>query len=995
MTNYKALYILILLFFSLTVFAQQAEDYNWQNVPIGGGGYITGMKIHPLDPDKRFYRTDVGGAYRWDAASGRMVQMIHLDNKNLYAVAGIALHPTDVNTLYLGVGRNCDPSQNAILKSTDGGINFSIVSIPGGTPFWFSANGGRACDTNADTNGANNGDKDRQGTPMAINPFNTNELYIGTREKGLYIMDLTTNQVTQIPHSEIPHNSDQYSIRSVVFHPTLPKVYIAYPGHGVFIGNTTNRDFWNLDYAGGASYPQLLDAIDISISKNADYMLVACKTQGIMKATNIASSVSWTQLTGLNTADTEGYLTAECSPHNNNVAITVVADWNHINEFQVTTNAGSTWNTIGGSVPTANNIFPWRDEAFASHVSQIAFDPVDPSKLFYTSWFSTFSTDNFSTTGPVSWHNFYSKGHEEIVTTDLLTFPSNSEGNFLMVGSGDHSGFLFDNGIENPDNFATFHILERADFDGAFKKSSSMDFCESQPDNLILMLTENWDNSPGGIYTSNNGGLDWAYKTTYNTNNERSIVAMSSGDPKNVIALNENSMKYTSDINAINFQNSIGSMVDAPTCNFPFNVTCLANGGVSATNMNSSVFAGGRNIAADKNYDCVFYFYEWDGDFSISTDGGKNWCVINTNSLPATSDAWNKTRLISIPGHSGHLWININNDLWHSTNAGTTWTNYSNQFSVNNAKALSFGKGFNNNYPALYIYGSIDGVGGDFFYRSDDAGISWVKINDHLENEIWGDNKIIAGDRNIPGRLYASASGQGVVYGESVNVIACDNVEKTVEGEFNTLNAPNVPNWVVSQINGATMTGTTNAWTKAVLDITNPGINNYDLQLWQDNHSMEAGQYYLIQLDLRADDTRNATIKLRNRTNGTTYLERDLTIQSTAQEYAFLMYSNVTDNDLRLTFMVGGNDETIYIDHIRFRAYCSGDEGDLDCLNFISLTDQQILPDTYNAANEINSNGAVMINAPVIFEAADTICLDAGFTVKAGAVFSVKMDGCF
>jgi len=880
------------------------------------------------------------------------------------------------------------------LKSTDGGINFNVVNIPGGVPFWFSANGGRACDTNADTNGANNGDKDRQGTPMAINPFNTNELYIGTREKGLYIMNLTTNQLTQIPNSEIPHNSDQYSIRSVVFHPTQQKVYIAYPGHGVFIGNTTNRVFWNLDYAGGASYPQLLDAIDISISKNADYMLVACKTQGIMKATNITGSISWSQLTGLNPADTEGYLTADCSPHDNNVAITVVAAWNHINEFQVTTNAGATWNQIAGTVPPAGNIFPWRDEAFASHVSQIAFDPVNPSKMFYTSWFSTFSTDNFTTAGPVTWHGYYSKGHEEIVPTDLLTFPTNSQGNFLMVGSGDHSGFIFDNGMENPDNFATFHILERANFEGSFKKSSSMDFCESQPDNLVLMLTENWDNSPGGIYTSTNAGLDWTYKTTYPLSDERSIVAMSSGDPKNIIALNEGGMNYTLDIDATAFQNSTGSMVDNPTCNFPFDVTCLASGDVSGTNMNGSVFAGGRNIAADKNYDCVFYFYEWDGDFSISTDGGKNWCVVNTNTLPATSDAWNKTRLVSIPGKPGHLWININNDLWHSTNAGKNWSNYSSLYDANDAKAVSFGKGFNNTYPALYIYGTIDGVNGDHFYRSDDIGLNWIQINDHAENELWGDNKIIAGDRNVAGRLYATASGQGVIYGESVNVVACDNAEKTIDGEFNTLNAPNIASWVVNDINGATMTGTTNNWTKAVLDISNPGVNNYDLQLWHDGHSMEAGKYYLIQLDLRADDIRNATIKLRNRANGTTYLERDLTIESTAQEYAFLLYSNVNDNDLRLTFMVGGNDETIYIDHIRFIEYCSGDEGDIDCLDFITLTDQQILPNTYNASSQINSNANVIINAPVYFEAVDTVCLDAGFTVDQGAVLSVKMEGC-
>ena len=112
----------------------------------------------------------------------------------------------------------------------------------------------------------------RQGTPLAINPLNTNELYIGTREKGLWVLDLTTMVATQIDTAQMPTNDNQYSIRSVVFHPTLNYVYIAYPGHGVYVGNTLTKNFWNLDLPGGADYPQLLQATDISISKDGDYI---------------------------------------------------------------------------------------------------------------------------------------------------------------------------------------------------------------------------------------------------------------------------------------------------------------------------------------------------------------------------------------------------------------------------------------------------------------------------------------------------------------------------------------------------------------------------------------------------------------------------------------------------------------------------------------------------------------------------------------------------
>ncbi len=987
----RIIILLLLTGLSFCLFGQE-EDYTWKNVPIGGGGYITGMKIHPLDATKRYYRTDVGGAYRWNEQSGRMEQLIFIDNSEFYSVAGIALHPTDTDILYLAVGRKCGPNRSAILFSNDGGLTMQELNIPGGIPFYFAANGGRNCNTSTDNNAPNTGDKDRQGTPLEINPHNPTELFIGSREKGLYILNVNNLNLTAVSSNQIPHNTTQYSIRSVVFHPTQPYVYIAYTNYGLFVGDLNAGTFYQADPAN--QFPQLKKAIDISISKNADYMLLACKTDGILKATlQNPASPQLEILSGYNTPQDEGYLTVDCSPHDNDVAVTVVADWNHINEFQVTTDAGDNWNQISGNVPNGNNIFPWRSGSFASHVAQITFSPSDPTELHYTSWFSTFQCNNFSVNGGNIWHNFESKGHEEIVPTEIVAFPKNTADYFLMVGSGDHTGFIFDDSIEDENAFATFDISDNAEPLNGLKKSGSMDFCENNPDNLIVCVPREWTDSDAGALKSDDGGLSWQLLSDYQLAYQKSLIAMSSTDPDNIIFLNNTHMMFTKD-GGDNVDDASGSSTLSSDCTIPFSISCNGPSNLSGNNVNTSVFAAFRNITADKSLGCVFYYYDWDGTFNISTDGGENWCVMNDNTLPISNDPWEKTRLISIPDHPGHLWININKVLWHSTNGGRTWTNYTNVHSVNNVTALSFGKGLTNTYPALYIYGTVDGSNTRFVYRSDDAGLSWIKVNNHEQKELWGDIKMIAGDRNIAGRVYATVSGQGVVFGQAFTIESCDNVEKTIEGEFNQINSPSVPSWSAHEGGGATMNSFINQWTKAVLDISAPGTFNYDLQLWQDDLSMDVNKLYVIQTDLRADDTRFVTIKLRNKTNGTLYFEKDIEVLSDSKDMAFIFRSPVADNDLRLTLQVGGNSETVYVDHIRFREFCENDHDLLDCIDQLTLDEDLMHSDIFKVIEKIESAARISNTSQVVYQAGDNILLNPTFEVEQGVIFVADIKAC-
>lgn len=57
---------------SMAAFAQSAAQsavpaYHWHNVRIVAGGYVDGIIAHPRQPGLFYARTDVGGAYRYNA----------------------------------------------------------------------------------------------------------------------------------------------------------------------------------------------------------------------------------------------------------------------------------------------------------------------------------------------------------------------------------------------------------------------------------------------------------------------------------------------------------------------------------------------------------------------------------------------------------------------------------------------------------------------------------------------------------------------------------------------------------------------------------------------------------------------------------------------------------------------------------------------------------------------------------------------------------------
>ena len=81
-----------------------SDPYQFHNVVIGGGGFVTGIVFSPAEKGLVYLRTDVGGAYRKDARSKEWVPLLDWANQtdwNLYGVESLATDPLDAHRVYI------------------------------------------------------------------------------------------------------------------------------------------------------------------------------------------------------------------------------------------------------------------------------------------------------------------------------------------------------------------------------------------------------------------------------------------------------------------------------------------------------------------------------------------------------------------------------------------------------------------------------------------------------------------------------------------------------------------------------------------------------------------------------------------------------------------------------------------------------------------------------------------------------------------------------
>lgn len=689
-----------MLAFNTYSLAKTNDDYDWGNVSIGGGGYVTGIDVH--EDGTVYIRTDISGAYKKENDKWiPLTEHITYSESNLFGIDGLAVASKDSSLIYAAMGKYDYAEPCGLYKSVDGGKTWENTGLNAK----FSANQGNRM----------------KGECVAIDPNYNNIVFVLTADNNMYKSSDSGKTWTSV--TSFPANSSGKSGRCIVFDKNTDRngktrtIYADIQGVGVYC-STDGGNSWSL--LGGTNAPS--SVYRMVVDKNGS--LVVAASNGLLRYKNRA----WEVLNNYSLYGETDFCAVDVDKNDPNRIIAVYKNGVTRKDFEnlifYTENGGASWVNITDAAFKNNTVSWWPEYYFSAHTSDIAFG--SGNEVWFTDWYGVWKTDNIKANNPLWTNNV--KGIENIVAFDIACPPSGAP---LLVGVADNSGMR----IEDINTYPADKMKNPST-----PITSSIDFCESNPDIVARIGTGTFDG--GRISISTDNGKTFTEKSPFTFAGGKIAVSCGgSGNLSMVVVPVEDSPWYSSD-GGNTWHKS----------NFP-NV-----GGVDFVR---KVWSWNHCLQSDRVLPNTFYLINpFDGMFYASTDGGATWTKRSDNPIAYAA------QLETVPGREGHIWMTRGDGgLALSVDGGYTFEKLNN---VQTATQCSVGKERDgSSVPTVYIYGSINNVHGVF--RSTDYGQTWDMISNDT-TAIGNDVTCMKADRQTFGTVYIGTNGRGVYYGRE-NVI--------------------------------------------------------------------------------------------------------------------------------------------------------------------------------------------------------------------------------
>lgn len=772
-------------------------SYVYKNLPIPGGGYVTGFLYHKKKKDLLYARTDIGGTYRYDAVRQRWVSLIpHVTMRDLSETFPIALALDDENPamLYIACGVNAEKS-GVLAISEDCGEHFRYEKIP--------------VMVHGNLNGRGTGER------LIVDKENPQKLYYASQQEGLWVTEDQGRKWRKL--AALPEEYLTFVVQ------TGNALIAASAGvTGMDRAKNIRGHSLYISYDGGEHFDELPEP--------QGSMIEGCRLNGLV-AQRCASDEKYLYVTFASTGrrsyvTENGYSCDSGDTIDGRIARYAILKDGRIGEYKEITpvtvckslgigldrilekepldfgfsgidvslqtpgmvvcstivkddgdsvlrsyDYGESWQQILYDLEEGEMTFraPYMQpgcnggHSLIHWLSDFKINPHDDNEAWFNTGTGVFRTRNLrdSKCCFTDWCD----GIEETVHLNVYAMPKGEVQVIDIVG--DLGGFAFTD-LDRPcaNSFA--------DDDGnRYITCINADFSDENPNVLVVTPRGNWKGKTrGGLILSRDQGrtftrldmpfglssdLDAALKNIENPNVNSGWVAMSP-DCRNIV---------WSVADAIDLP--VSRVIVSHDAGVHFSICSVyALDGKPKTQGNIKVFS-------DRVNSSIFYAFGGSSDFYVSKDGGSTYYQQPLpEDFPEVNfgliDCANKTEVRAETGKQGVLYMALGeHGLWKLEYDSITDVIKTTKLSREGDHVYRMGLGllfpgsdYYKDNKAIYFNGIIEGEYG--FYRTCDEGKSYERLN--TDRQMYGEINSIDGDCRVFGRFYLATGSNGLKYGE-------------------------------------------------------------------------------------------------------------------------------------------------------------------------------------------------------------------------------------